>query len=352
MKTQDGRQRSLLRWVLPLAAAGCLAAVTNSVHAQPTNTILKTVEVPLPSGVVVTPDNKYVYVVSNNYDALYRIDISTQTVESNTIALGGNAQFLAIAPKGGEVLVANPVDGYNGGIWGVPGTVSVITGAQSTTPSLKQVIAGMGVYANCVGINPTGTQAWVGNQFEGDCSVINLLKNTVSPYPIQTGDGPVCIKFTADGKNAYVVNYYDNTVDEINVATQLIVGNPVPVAEYPTHIAITPDGTKAYVSGFSGSVSVIDTATNTVTTTIAITTSEYGNYWFGSAMTPDGLYLYVPNQNAQTVVMISTATDTIVGSPITLGQTPGTIAISPNGKFAYINQMYNWTVAIVKITGG
>lgn len=342
----------MLRWALPLAVAGCLAAAMNSVNGQPTNTILKTVEVPLPSSAVVTPDNKYVYVVSNVYDALYRIDISTQTVESNTIALDGNPQLTAITPKGGEVLVANPVDGYNGGIWGVPGTVSLITGAESTTPSLKQVITGMGTYADCVGINPTGTQAWVGNEFEGDCSVINLSKNTVLRYPIQTGDGPVCIKFMPDGKHAYVVNFYDNTVDEINVATQLIVGNPIPVAEYPTHIAITPDGTKAYVSGFSGSVSVIDTASNTVTATIPITTSEYGNYWLGSAMTPDGLYLYVPNQNAQTVVMISTATDTVVGNPITLGQTPGTMAISPNGKFAYINQMYNWTVAIVQITGG
>ena len=194
MKAQDGRQRSLLRWVLPLAAAGCLAAVTNSVNGQPTNTILKTVEVPQPSAVVVTPDNRYVYVVSNVYDALYRIDIKTQTIETNTIALGTNPQLCAITPKGGEVLVANAVDGDNGGIGECP-EQSVITSAQSTTPSLKQVIPGMGIYANCVGINPTATQAWVGNEFEGDCSVINLLKNTVSPYPIQTGDGPVCIKF-------------------------------------------------------------------------------------------------------------------------------------------------------------
>ena len=103
---------------------------------------------------------------------------------------------------------------------------------------------------------------------------------------------------------------------------------------------------------WSGAVSVISTATNTVTATVQITTSTLGNYWLKSALTPDGLYLYVPNQNAQSVVMVSTATNAIVGSPITLGQTPGVVAITPNGKYAYIAQMYNWTVAIVKITGG
>lgn len=351
MKKQDGRQRSILRSVLPLAAAACMAAVTPSVTGQPTNTVIGTVNIPLPAGMVVTPDGKYVYVVSNAANALYRIDIKTQTVENNPIGLDGNPQFLAISRNGQEVLVSDPGP-YNGGVWTVPGAVSLITGAQSTAPSLGQTFTGMGPYPYNIGINPAATRAWVSDALAGVCTVIDLKNNTVLPQPVQTGDGPNGIVFTSDGKHAYVVNSDDNTVDEIDTSTQLIVGDPIPVAPNPTNIVLTPDGTKAYVTGFGGAVSVISTARNTVTATVQITTSTVGNYWLGSALTPDGLYLYVPNQNAQSVVMVSTQTDAIVGNPINLGQTPGVIAISPNGKYAYIAQMYNWTVAIIKITGG
>jgi YVTN family beta-propeller protein len=351
MKRQDGRWRSILRSVLPLAAAACLAAAIPSVSAQPTNTVIGTVEIPLPAGMAVTPDSKYVYVASNAYNALYVIDTATNTVAPSTIALDGNPQYLAISRNGEQVLVADPGN-YNGGVWTLPGNVSQIVGASTATPSLGRTFSGMGLYPYDIAINSASTLAWVSDLFQAQCVVIDLTNNTVLPQPVQTGDQPSGMVFADKGKYTYVVNYADNTVDKIDVATQLIAGDPIPVASGPTDIKLSPDGTKLYVTCWSGAVSVISTATNTVTATVQITTSTLGNYWLKSALTPDGLYLYVPNQNAQSVVMVSTATNAIVGSPITLGQTPGVVAITPNGKYAYIAQMYNWTVAIVKITGG
>ena len=213
-------------------------------------------------------------------------------------------------------------------------------------------LLGDGAIPLYIAINSASTLAWVSDLFQAECVVIDLTNNTVLPQPVQTGDQPSGMVFADKGKYTYVVNYADNTVDKIDVATQLIVGDPIAVASGPTDIKLSPDGTKLYVTCWSGAVSVISTATNTVTATVQITTSTLGNYWLTSALTPDGLYLYVPNQNAQSVVMVSTATNAIVGSPITLGQTPGVVAITPNGKYAYIAQMYSWTVAIVKITGG
>jgi YVTN family beta-propeller protein len=61
-------------------------------------------------------------------------------------------------------------------------------------------------------------------------------------------------------------------------------------------VAITPDGSKVYVAdgfnGFYGPVSVIDTATNTVTATIPVVG---GSAHFGVAVTPDGSKVYVTN---------------------------------------------------------
>jgi YVTN family beta-propeller protein len=62
-----------------------------------------------------------------------------------------------------------------------------------------------------------------------------------------------------------------------------VVGSPIPVGSHPWDIAITPNGTTAYVANDgSNNVSVIDTATNTVTESIPISA-----YPYGIAITPD-----------------------------------------------------------------
>ena len=54
---------------------------------------------------------------------------------------------------------------------------------------------------------------------------------------------------------------------------------------------MTPDGAFVYVAGFnSNTVSVIDTATNTVTATVPV-----GGRPSGVAVTPDGAFVYVAN---------------------------------------------------------
>ena len=46
--------------------------------------------------------------------------------------------------------------------------------------------------------------------------------------------------------------------------------------------------------------------------------------------------LYVSNSEASSVSVIDTATNAVVGSPITVGEGPRGIAIAPNGSKAYV----------------
>ena len=63
------------------------------------------------------------------------------------------------------------------------------------------------------------------------------------------------------------------------------------VGSTPNGIAVSPDGTKVYVTNFhSVTVSVIDTATNTVTSTV-----DVGSAPRGVAVNPDGTKVYVAN---------------------------------------------------------
>jgi YVTN family beta-propeller protein len=75
---------------------------------------------------------------------------------------------------------------------------------------------------------------------------------------------------TPDGKRAYVANDNSNTVSVIETATNTVVAT-VAVGSAPLRVAVTPDGKHAYVTNDnSNTVSVIDTATNTVLATVAV----------------------------------------------------------------------------------
>jgi len=73
----------------------------------------------------------------------------------------------------------------------------------------------------------------------------------------------------------------------------------------------------------SATVSVIDTATNTVVAAIPV-----GLFPEGVAITPDGTRVYVPNLGFDTVSVIDTATNTVVAT-ITVGGGPLAVAITP-----------------------
>jgi YVTN family beta-propeller protein len=90
----------------------------------------------------------------------------------------------------------------------------------------------------------------------------------------------------------------------------------LPVGPFPGGVAVSPDGTKVYVTIFSNAVSVIDTATNTVSATIPVGLSPEG-----VAVKPDGSKVYVANVNPGTVSVIDTATNTVIAT-IPVGMAP------------------------------
>ena len=70
---------------------------------------------------------------------------------------------------------------------------------------------------------------------------------------------------------AYVANGGDGTVSVIDTATNTVVGIPIPVGREPFGVDVTPDGNHAYVANAgSNNVSVIDTATNLVVATVVV----------------------------------------------------------------------------------
>jgi|SRR6266850_1183005 len=78
--------------------------------------------------------------------------------------------------------------------------------------------------------------------------------------------------------------------------------------EFPVSVAITPNGAFAYVANSASStVSVINTATNTVIATVPVGSTPHS-----PAITLDGAFVYGTNRIFITLSIIDTTTNTVV----------------------------------------
>jgi YVTN family beta-propeller protein len=96
----------------------------------------------------------------------------------------------------------------------------------------------------------------------------------------------------------------------------------------------------AYATTFRGGagdiVDVIDTATNTLVTSVPVQSGAGGSSIGGVAATPDGTAVYVVNFFADSVSVIATSTNTVVATVMLPPGQPIGVAITPDGTRAYV----------------
>ena len=134
---------------------------------------------------------------------------------------------------------------------------------------------------------------------KGQVKVINLQTGKIT-RTLPAGHTPTAPVLSSNGKALYVCNRFDNNVSVINLASRKQVAK-IPVQREPVAAALTPDGRLLFVSNhlpggvadkgnIAAVVSVIDTRSNKVTTTIELpngtTTLQ------GICISPDGRYAY------------------------------------------------------------
>jgi len=114
----------------------------------------------------------------------------------------------------------------------------------------------------------------------------------------------------------------------------------IPVGIAPQAIDITPNGAFAYVANYGGTISVIDTATNTVSATVSVANPE------GIAVRPDGTFVYVTGNSSNTVAVIDTATNTVTAN-ISVGTGPVLIAFPTRAEADPIDSLITQVRALV-----
>lgn len=337
------------------------------------NTVIATINVGVnPDSLAITPDSRYAYVVNNNnYGIANQDTVTVLNLKNNTLKQTiHDGSFkgpfkISISPNGKKAYVANS-DGT---------TLSIIETKHNTVIGIIDGFDG----PSGVGITPDGKFAYVNNyggpQGVGSgngttVSVVNLKTNTIIEE-ITVGQAPAALALSPDGKFAYVINYVDGnpdtgTISIIKTKTNTVI-DTIPGFFGPFGIAITPDGKYAYVTNFgSNNFAPFGTTVSVVklghdpkivkTIDLAIQPS-------GIAITPNGCFAYVTNYNTLyaganftnltpgegTVNIIDIKRNEVIPPTIAVGHSPNAVAISPNGKFAYITNFISNTVNVIQL---
>ena len=157
---------------------------------------------------------------------------------------------------------------------------------------------------------------------------------------IPAGTTPGFAAISPSGRQVYIANRgggrpTGGLLTVVDTATDT-VSTQIQIPEGPAqYLAFAPDGSRLYVSIFTESgrgpnkVDVIDTATNTITASI-----DVGSRPFALAASPDGSQVWVPNHDSGTVSVIDARTNQLVVD-IRVPANPHSVAFSADGSRAY-----------------
>lgn len=154
------------------------------------------------------------------------------------------------------------------------------------------------------------------------------------------GHFPASAAMPHPGAKAYVGLFGDNAVAVVDTGANRVL-TTIPIPAGPHGLVISPDGLRVYASSDGAStVSVISTVTDRVVSTIDVGTAPHG-----LAITRDGRQVLAAVFGASQVAVIDGVRNQVVAR-IPVGN-PHNIAISPDGKTAYVASQQPGATALV-----
>jgi DNA-binding beta-propeller fold protein YncE len=184
---------------------------------------------------------------------------------------------------------------------------------------------------------------WVSNRDTNTAVAFNPITGARVAV-VRVGQQPNSVAAPKGSGKVYVTNEGGNTVSVLSkgVATSTIT-MPTPDSK-PHHIAASPDGRFVYVAEFgSNKVAVIDTMTDALVKELVaqpeslpeLTGAKVRTHAVG--VSADGRTLYAVNTGTDTVTALDASTGAIAWGPLHVGKGPSEVAVTSDGKRAYVS---------------
>lgn len=239
------------------------------------------------AAMAVTPDGKYLYV--GGYSDLYVISTETHSVVTS-VGIGG-PWGIVVSPDGKTAYVSSFFNDW----------VKVIRTADQAV--LRTV--NVGTDPRGVAVSLDGSRVYVANTGSTFVSVINTADGSVTP--VEMGMSPSRLVVSPDGSKVYAEDYSPSVgVLKVIRTSDNSVTATVTGLTNAAGLALSPDGSQVYVShDTSGKVTAIDAA-SIGTGLVEKTVLSTGGYPTGMAVSRDGSRLYVADYIGTSIFVLGT----------------------------------------------
>jgi YVTN family beta-propeller protein len=290
----------------PKAYVGNFKDNTISVIDVDLKRVTATIPVPPgPHGIVITPDNRWVYVASDGTSTVSVIDTATDKLVDN-IEVGKNPHGVAVTPDGKFVLV---------GVYDTDSVAVIDTASRKVAGSIP-----IGKPHN-IAIHPSGRVAYVGSQTPGKFSlaIIDLAGRKIAgTVPLEKT--PRGLEFSPSGKYLYITQAGLESVVVVDPADNKTVSE-ISVGVSPHYANFTPDGKRGLTAVQGPSLlAVFDAETNRIEKTIKVGSRPH---WVASG--PGGKTALTTNEDSNDVSIVDLESGAVTNIPV--GNAPRKIAV-------------------------
>jgi YVTN family beta-propeller protein len=234
----------------------------------------------------------------------------------------------------------------------------------------------VGNQPHTVELDKDGRKAYVSNQWSDNVFIIDLSAGKVTDT-LKTGNGPAGLALSADGKALYVVNSFSSDVSVIDLSSKEEI-NRITAGNNPTGIKLSPDGKFLYVTSrravivpygepLISELTVINDSSRRISEykkiesaymmeNIAFT--PHGDLGFVTLIRPKN---YVPSIQVEQGWMMThgfgiieagkegKVTELLIDEPDSYYSDPFGIAITPDGKKAFISSSGADYISVIDI---
>jgi YVTN family beta-propeller protein len=329
-------------WLLTLLALGCVAGAS---RAGKSNSLLD-----------VSPDGSRLLVANADNGSVSVVDTKERKL-LREIKVGDKPEGVAWIGKG-PLAVAT--------VYREDLVVFLDTETGQVLKKLSVADEPYGIVANA-----EGTRAWVTHEYPGLVSEIDLKERKVS-RTMKAGVFLRGIALSPDEKRVYVTEFYSAALHALDLASGKVVDSwkGQSTDNLSRNVVLHPKRPKAYLPHLRSRIEVIDgsgsifpqmTIYDTVPpndtkrrTSIAMDSFNgvyvTTNPW-ESAVTPDGKKLYVVYAGTNDMNICRVIDDDYreiqaIGRPLTVGQNPRAVRVSPDGKLLFVSNTLDFAVAV------